>query len=287
MSKKNGFKYDTPCIIKWVGSKRVQSGNIIKYFPDYIDTYYEPFCGGCSVLYQLMKSPYHSVNRYVCSDINGDLIDLWNTVKRDPDGLFNEYSRMWEEMNSIENKQDKKKYFEIVREEFNQTRSPYLFFFLMRTCTNGIPRYNKYGNFNNTFHLTRNGIKPKRLKKIIDKWSSLLNERNVIFKRCDYNVMLDGVDLDDFVYLDPPYEMTRSTGKYFGSVDYLGLFAKLSIFNERGIKFALSFDSKDENLIVPGDCYENRVDIVSENFGYRKTLLKMNNSDVYESLYIN
>ena len=277
---------DVPCVVKWIGSKRIQSGEIVQYFPNFIDTYYEPFCGGCSVLFQLLKSPDHYVNRCVCSDINGDLIDLWNTVKRDPDGLFTEYTRMWTEMNTLKDRRDKKKYFEMIRDEFNQTRSPYCFFFLMRTCTNGIPRYNKYGNFNNTFHITRDGIKPKRLKKVLYEWSEVLNEHNVIFKRCDYRMMMEAVGLDDFVYLDPPYKMTRSTGKYFGNVDYNDMFDRLAILNDRGIKFALSFDVKD-GLIIPGYCYENHIDIVSKNAGYRKTLLKMDNKDVYESLYTN
>ena len=257
---------DVPCVVKWIGSKRIQSGEIVQYFPNFIDIYYEPFCGGCSVLFQLLKSPDHYVNRCVCSDINGDLIDLWNTVKRDPDGLFTEYTRMWTEMNVLEDRLDKKKYFEMVRDEFNQTRSPYCFFFLMRTCTNGIPRYNKYGNFNNTFHITRDGIKPKRLKKVLYVWSEVLNEHNVVFKRCDYRMMMEAVGLDDFVYLDPPYEMTRSTGKYFGNVDYNDMFDRLAILNDRGIKFALSFDAKDD-LIIPGYCYENHIDIVSKNAG--------------------
>ena len=274
-------------VIKWIGSKRAHSGKIVQFFPKYIDTYYEPFCGGCSVLFELLRSPYHIVNRFVCSDINGDLIDLWNTVKRDPQGLLDEYTRMWTEMHALEDRQDRRRYFEMVREEFNQTRSPYCFFFLMRTCTNGIPRYNKYGNFNNTFHLTREGILPSRLKKILPEWSRLLNERNVLFKRCDYRVMLEGMNLDDFAYLDPPYEMTRSTGKYFGDVDYLGLFGQLSVMNERGIKYALSFDSVDETLIVPEDCYENCIDISSRNWGYRQIRQRKDNSNVYEKLYVN
>ena len=52
-------------------------------------------------MYQLMKSNNHNVEKYICSDINGDLIDLWNTVKHDPDGLFEEYVRMWTEMKNI------------------------------------------------------------------------------------------------------------------------------------------------------------------------------------------
>lgn len=274
-------------IIKWVGSKRIQSEEIISYFPDYISTYYEPFCGGCSVLFQLLKSKNHQVNRYVCSDINGDLIDLWNTIKRDSDGLFDEYTRMWSEMRGMEDRQDMRRYFEMVREEFNQTRSPYCYFFLMRTCTNGIPRYNRYGEFNNSFHITRDGIKPKRLKKVIDYWSRELNKNNVIFKRCDYRMMLEAMDLDDFAYLDPPYEMTRSTGKYFGKIDYYDLFDRIRVLADRGIHFGLSFDPKDETLMVPEDCYENMVNIATRPGGYRRTLLKMDNKDKYENLYIN
>ena len=278
---------DVPCLVKWIGSKRIQSEEIVQYFPNFIDTYYEPFCGGCSVLFQLLSSPNHFVNRCVCSDINGDLIDLWNTIKRDPDGLYEEYVRMWTEMGTFEDKQDKRKYFEMVREEFNQTRSPYCYFFLLRTCTNGIPRYNKYGQFNNTLHLTRDGVKPKIIKKVIYRWSELLNKHNVIFKRCDYRVILDDVSEDDFIYLDPPYEMTRSTGKYFGSIDYQDLFDRISMLNMRGVKYALSFDNVDDTLIIPDDCYENKVNIVSKNSGYRRTLLRMDSKDVYENLYVN
>lgn len=278
---------DVPCLIKWIGSKRVQSREIINYFPSFVSTYYEPFCGGCSVLYQLLKSKDHYVNRCVCSDTNGDLIDLWNTVKRDPGGLYAEYERMWNEMKSIEDRQEKRKYFEAVRDEFNQTRSPYCFFFLLRTCTNGIPRYNKFGNFNNTLHLTRDGIKPRFLKKIIDEWSDLLNSHDVQFRRCDYRNAIDSLELDDFVYLDPPYEMTRSTGKYFGDVDYDTLFGIVRNMNARGVKYAMSFDSSSAKPDVPEDVYENIIGVPSKNGGYRKTIMKMDDKDVYETLYIN
>ncbi len=36
-------------VIKWSGSKRSQAKEIIKFFPQEIDTYYEPFVGAeCS-----------------------------------------------------------------------------------------------------------------------------------------------------------------------------------------------------------------------------------------------
>ena len=282
-----GDFFDVQCLVKWIGSKRIQSGEIIQYLPSFIDTYYEPFCGGCSVMYQLMKSGSHNVQRYVCSDINGDLIDLWNTVKRDPDGLFDEYVRMWTEMKNIEDRQDKRKYFEDIREEFNQTRSPYCFFFLMRTCTNGIPRYNRFGNFNNTFHITRDGMMPKILKKILYDWSETINDNDVEFRRYDYRQILETAEQGDFLYLDPPYEMTRSTGMYFGKINYYDLFDGLRTLNSQNIKYALSYDNTAGDLIVPEDCYENQINITSRNWGYRKTLLRMDNDSVYENLYLN
>ena len=99
--------------------------------------------------------------------------------------------------------------------------------------------------------------------------------------------MLEAMNLDDFTYLDPPYEMTRSTGKYFGKIDYNDLFDRVAMMNERGIKYAMSFDSTDENVVVPGDCYENCVDISTRNWGYRQIRQRMDNSNVYEKLYVN
>lgn len=277
-------------VVKWIGSKRQQSEEIIRYFPTYINTYYEPFCGGCSVIYQLLSSyrDYHTyMGRIVCSDINGDLIDMWNTVKNDPKGLLKEYTKMWCVMHDINDRQDKRKYYEDIREEFNQTRSPYLYFFLMRTCTNGLPRYNKFGNFNQTFHLTRDGMIPTRLQTTLDGWHEVLKGNNVIFKRCDYNEIFDMVDDGDFLYLDPPYEMTRSTGKYFGKIDYIDFFDRLRIMNEQGVKYALSFDNEHDEIIVPGDCYNNMYNIKSTHSGFRATTQRMDKNDVYESLYLN
>lgn len=47
-------------VIKWSGSKRKQASEILTYFSKEIDTYYEPFCGGASVLRCLLDSKYKS-----------------------------------------------------------------------------------------------------------------------------------------------------------------------------------------------------------------------------------
>ena len=79
-------------IIKWSGSKRSQCEEILSYFPETIETYYEPFCGGCSMLMGLLNSDI-SVKRYVCSDLNGDLISLWNLIKTNSEIIYNSYTK--------------------------------------------------------------------------------------------------------------------------------------------------------------------------------------------------
>jgi DNA adenine methylase len=250
-------------------------------------TYYEPFCGGCSVLYQLMVSDEKFARDFVCSDTNPDLIDLWNVVKDNPEELFDEYSRMWSKMQSIDNKGMKRAYFEEIRNEFNKTRNPMLFFFIMRTCTNGIPRYNKHKEFNGTLHLTRDGIKPKRLQPVIMDWSELLNVNEVTFRCCDYKDIFEEVEEGDFLYLDPPYDNTR-INRYFGRVVFDDFFNQLRLLNTMDIKFVLSFDGKSNgSLVVPIDCYINKVYIDSKNSSFRRTKEGMTNKDVFESLYWN
>ena len=161
-------------VIKWSGSKRSQCENIIKYFPKEIDTYYEPFCGGASVCRALMESKDHNVNKFVCSDLNRDLINLWNAVKNRPKEVADYYKILWTEMNKNDDKAIKRAYFENVRERYNKEWNPLDFMFIMRTTTNGMPRYNSKGEFNNSFHITRNGINPDTLEKIIFEWSDLI-----------------------------------------------------------------------------------------------------------------
>lgn len=67
----------------------------------------------------------------------------------------------------IDDKAYKRKFFETVRERYNKYHNPLDFMFIMRTTTNGMPRYNQKGEFNNSFHITRNGINPDTLRSVV------------------------------------------------------------------------------------------------------------------------
>ena len=269
-------------VIKWSGSKRSQSEEIIKYFPKEIDTYYEPFCGGCSVLFQLLHSDI-KVNNYVCNDKNKGLIDLWNLIKINPKLVSDSYSIMWNELNIDDNKERKKQYFYMVRERYNNEHNPTDFMFIMRTTTNGMPRYNNNGDFNNSFHVTRNGILPNKLEKIIYQWSEVLNKNNVEFINQEYNNIL--TKENDFIYLDPPYANTK--GMYYGTIDYNILWNWLE---QQSCKYILSFNGKTNNYDmtqnIPTNIYSKHIYLNSGNSSFRRVIGKSKNTIVKESLYI-
>lgn len=269
-------------VIKWSGSKRSQAEKILTYFPKEIDTYYEPFCGGASVLRRLLSSDI-KVNHYVCSDLNNGLIDLWNEIINHPKQVSSYYKKLWNELNTDDDKQRKKEYFAMVRERYNREHNPLDFMFIMRTTTNGMPRYNRDGEFNNSFHVTRNGIVPETLEKIIYEWNDLLKKNNVEFISCSYEEIKPYEN--DFVYLDPPYANTK--GMYYGTIDYTKLWDWL---RNLPCKYALSFDGisgeEDNTWNVPKDVYSKHEYLLSGNSSFKRTIGKSSDSIVYESLYL-
>lgn len=269
-------------VIKWSGSKRSQANEIIKYFPKEIDTDYEPFCGGCSVLRTLLESDI-KVNKYVCSDINHVLICLWKTIICDKVVLADSYERMWLELYELETQGEKRSYYERIRKIFNNNASPNLFLFLNRTCFNGLIRYNLKGEFNSPFHLNRNGIEPSKMRKIIYEWSDILNNKNVEFKCCSYEYI--NTNKNDVVYLDPPY--AHSVGMYNGEFDNERFFEWMKNLK---CKYALSYDGKsgneDNTFALPTELYNDHHYIKSGNSSFKRIKQSDNKAMVYESLYI-
>lgn len=230
-----------------------------------------------------------NVNRYECSDINEDLINLWNCIKYTPNEIYLKYNELWNELNKDDVVERKRKYFEEQRSLYNKTHDPFIFFFIMRTTTNGMPRYNNKGEFNNSFHLTRNGIEPQRLLPILTEWSNKLKRNNVNFLHRSYESIVDFVKPDDYVYMDPPYFNTK--GMYFGKIDFDKFFETLSILCDKNIKYSLSFDGKSGNIDntfdLPINCYKQHFYINSGNSSFKRYIGNDKTAIVYESLYVN
>lgn len=268
--------------IKWSGSKRPMAKEIIRRFPSHINTYYEPFCGGASVLRRLLETPSIEVKKYICSDLNEGLIKLWNSIKDIPEVMAFHYGMLWKNLNEDEDLERKKRFFSSIRERYNEYGNPGDFLFIMRTCTNGMPRYNSDGKFNNSFHITRKGIEPESLRRILLEWSSILNKNNVIFINQSYDKIVP--DDGDFVFLDPPYNGTR--GMYFGGFDVECFFNWMHSIK---CPFALTFDGKagnqDNTYPVPRELYDKHEYIPSGNSSFRRVIGNSNDTNVLESLY--
>lgn len=268
-------------VIKWSGSKRSQSEEIVSRMPKEIETYYEPFIGGASVLYRLLHSDI-KVNNYVCSDFNSDLIALWNQIKNFPDKVIESYTKMWEELNDSEEDDVRKEYFYSIRKRFNELKNPHDFLFLSRTCTNGLIRYNSKGEFNTSLHFSRKGINPKTLETIILDWSSVLNNNNVTFIHRSYEEVV--AKEGDFLYLDPPYANTK--GMYYGSINYEDFWKWMK--SQKG-NYMLSFNGvsgKDDNTYdVPNELYSQHIYLDSGSSSFKRTIA-LKNDMVRESLYL-
>lgn len=262
-------------VLKWTGSKRTISEEIVSKFPREYEIYYEPFLGSGSVLYQLGPS------RAICGDICEPLVGIWELIRDNPDELITYYRREWRRLQD----QGPDVYYEI-RDKFNETDDPKHLFFLTRTCVNGLIRFNSDGEFNNSFHLSRPGINPKRLGPIITEWSREI--QNVEFHATDYEDTTASASPGDLIYLDPPYFNT--TSRYYGSIDYDRFLNFLKDLNDRGINYALSYDGEsgdtDYTVDLPEWAYEEHLMLASGNSSFKK-VMGQEVAEVKESLYLN
>ena len=123
-------------LIKWTGTKRSQAKDIVQYFPKNINTYFESFAGSCSILWEVLNTSDIKVEYYICSDINENLINLWNNIKDNPYKLSSDYRNLWNDLNN-KNEKDRNNYWYKIRDQFNKFKDPSIFLFLNRTCYNG------------------------------------------------------------------------------------------------------------------------------------------------------
>jgi len=265
---------DVPSLLKWTGSKRSQATRIASYAPAF-NRYYEPFIGGGALLY-LMAKP-----GAVAADIYAPLTAFWIMVRDEPERLIADYARQWAALQA-----DLPGYFYIVRDRFNRTRQPEDLNFLMRTCVNGIVRFSKKGDFNNSFHLSRKGMLPHRFAGIVRSWTDKL--RGVEVRTGDFEETIADAHAGDFVYLDPPYAGNKQ--RYIGDLDASRFFDVLDRLNRRGVRWALSFDGVRGSTIydhtIPSDIYRRKVLL---NSGYSAVTKVLNGpvEMVTESLYLN
>lgn len=196
-------------IIKWAGGKRRFSRQIAELLGNNFNNYFEPFVGGAAIL--LYMEPHNAQ----CSDINEELINLYNVVKNDPEGLITEL-KPYVNMNNSAN------YLTIrgldrVPVLFNAltpVQKAARFMYLNHTCFNGIWRVNRNGQNNVPFGRY---VNPKILAEDeIRQASQLFNANNISFEVNDYRVVANRAQAGDVVYFDPPYDVEEGQNGFVG-----------------------------------------------------------------------
>lgn len=237
--------------------------------------YFEPFLGGGAVLFLAAESGA------VAGDVYKPLIELWQTVQREPQLLIENYREQWKALQD-----DFPGHFYTVRERFNQHPNALDLNFVMRTCVNGIVRFNGAGKFNNSFHLSRKGMVPRRFEQIVEDWHRVI--QGVRFVCRDYVETVAEAGKGDFIYFDPPYAGNKQ--RYTKNLDLKRFYGVLEDLNRRDVKWALSFDGrrgdKDLTQVVPRDLYKSKLLLLSGNSPVGKVLNGPIES-VEESLYLN
>lgn len=263
-----------PSLLKWTGSKRSQAVRIAALAPRH-DRYYEPFLGSGALLYLLGRPGA------IGGDLYEPLIAFWTMVRDDAESLVDDYARQWSALQA-----DLPGYFYVVRDRFNAEQRPEDLNFLMRTCVNGIVRFSKAGDFNNSFHLSRKGMAPSRFAGIVRQWSARI--QGIAFRQGDFEETTADAGAGDFLYLDPPYAGNRQ--RYIGDLDVARFHCVLDDLNSRGARWALSFDgARGETAYaygLPADIYRRKVLLDS---GYSAVAKVLNGpvEMVTESLYLN
>ena len=263
-----------PSLLKWTGSKRSQAVRIAALAPRF-DRYFEPFLGGGALLYLLGRPGA------VGGDIFTPLISFWTMVRDEPERLIADYAGQWAALQA-----DLPGYYYVVRERFNRHRRPEDLNFLMRTCVNGIVRLSRKGDFNNSFHLSRRGMRPTRFADAVRLWTRRV--RGIDFRVSDFEETTADAVSGDFVYFDPPY--ARNKDRYIADLDLDRFFRVLEDLNRREVKWALSFDGCRGSTLydgaVPGSVYRRKQSL---NSGYSAVSKVLNGpvEMVTESLYLN
>lgn len=224
--------------IKWAGGKRWLAPRVAAMFRESgARRLVEPFCGAASV--SLYTRPQHAW----LNDTNWQLMTFWSMVVA---------GRELEDIGG-----NIQEHYERARAEYNAAptsvrRTASLFYYLNKTCFNGLYRVNQKGEFNVPFgkHQTIN-YKPSfpEITEAMRYWMITLG---------DFEQMK--TEPEDFVYVDPPYDGQFSS------------FGEAGFGWEDHVRLAL-WVAKQPGLVVISNSSSERVRHLYESFGFAIELI--------------
>ena len=238
--------------IKWVGGKSQLIEQLDAQLPADFDsledvTYIEPFVGGGAMLFYMLQH-YPNINHAIINDINPDLTTCYRTVRDNPKELIASLQDIENTYLSLNTEEARKEFFMVVRNRYNEKNLDPIenttkFFFLNKTCFNGLYRVNKKGLFNVPFGRYSNPTicNPETILKdseLLQRVEILNGDFEETFKYAQGNTLF---------YFDPPYRPLSDTSSFnnyakeaFNDDAQIRLKKYCDRINDAGFKFMLS-----------------------------------------------
>lgn len=279
----------TPHLVQYQGSKRLLAPEIVRYFPDDIDTLYEPFSGTCAVT--ILAAQEKLCSSFVVNDINAPLIGLMEECVNNPDRLAARYKEIW--CGQYEPGEDNIGYFYKIRDQFNSgQQDPARMLFLLARVVKGAVRYNANGTLNQSCDNRRYGTKPETIARSAADISRLLKGRTQFYSK-DYKEIFDMVTPRDLIYMDPPYQGTSNRentrdNRYIAGVDFDEFVNALKTLNKRNIRYIVSYDGMTGDKVIgkslPDDL--NLTHLLIDAGTSAQATLNGRSQKTFESLYL-
>jgi DNA adenine methylase len=241
-------------------SRLIKKGLIDK-FPKNINKFYDLFAGSCVVALNT------SANEYIINDLDSNTYYIYEFFKNNKENynkvnskilsiinqydlpLFSTDSRRKGVTNELRDKY-KQHYFKL-RDDYNNTKDIYKLLTLQYYAMSRTMRFNSAGDFNMPFG---NGYYIEDEYKINYKNLIEFYDKNIKIYNKSYDEIQINNDVNNFVYLDPPYQGATATyneNNKWNQEDDFKLFEFCKALDKRGIKFALSniyFNKGIENV---------------------------------------
>ncbi len=241
----------------YIGDKFKLVPQLKENFPQNIDRFIEPFCGGGSVFLNT------EANQYLLNDIDTYMIKLhqfliasstnqehfWDELKFDIEKYNLSATFMGRDIPKEYRKEFVKTYFAKynkeaytkMRSDFNQCKEDMmLLYMLLIYGFNRMLRFNSKGDFNLP---VGNVDFNKNVVDALNSYFDFVTDKDISLFNMDFQDFIEKVNPtpNDLVYLDPPYLITFSEyNKLWNEDSEMRLIDYLDELDARGVRFAVS-----------------------------------------------
>ena len=234
--------------IKWSGNKSKHLRHLLPHVPENIKgRYIEPFIGSGALFLHL------SPDKWIINDLNKDLINIWNTVKDNPDFIINEFKKFSPGFKRKTNENKVKQCREITStiENLPYDNHRAMVYLLMTACVyNGILiKKNKLCFQSLDINITSKNLychfKEAYYTKLL-KASEFLNESSGKIYNKDYTKILSKAKENDFVFLDPPYiekhdyKFNYNIGEVLDDTFLDSLYQQVTLLDSKKVKWLMT-----------------------------------------------